>query len=240
MKKEIDASRRMGTSTFKKEINHLLHARSHIEGNHEFDAGWNSRDHALVMVLLLKRKGVYPKIANGKCMYVQGPHLQYSSIGVGQEPDYMGGHSWVVDPNFNLIDVSPVLEIQKQRFRASFDGVFGRVWLPRGKDRANVVVCDDPAIYEREIEKAAQLTDQSTAIYMQMEEFEVTDSVVKKPFQFLDSDLSDEVKKRFGAGFYPAVASHLQKFMLGEADSLTGMGELDAWSAVFDRYTGQQ
>jgi hypothetical protein len=237
MKKEIETSRRMGTSAFKKEINHLLHTRSHIENNIEFDAGWNSRDHALVMAMLLKRKGSYPSIASGKCMFVQGPYLRYSSIGVGQEHDYIGGHSWVVDPKFGLIDVSPILEIKKHRFRAGFDGVFGRVWLPSGKDRVNVVVCDNSDAYEREIIKASHLTRQSSAVYMHLEEFEVTGSFIEHPFKFLNSEISDEIKKRYGAGFYPAVAKHLQNFMLGATDSLTSMGELEAWSVVFDSFS---
>jgi len=238
IKKEIDASRRMGTSAFKNEINHLLHTRIHIESSDKIDTGWNSRDHALVMALLLKRKGVSPTIANGKCMYVQGPYLKYSSIGVGQEHDHDSGHSWVVDPTFGLIDVSPVLEIKKHRFRAAFDGIFGRVWLPRGKDRVKVVVCDDPGAYEREIDKATHLTGQTTAVYMQLEDIELTEDLIESPFKFLHSDLSDEIKKRFGAGFYLAVTSHLQSFMLGHTDSLTGMGELEAWSAVFDKFSG--
>ena len=237
-KKEIDVSRRMGTSAFKNEINHLLHTRIHIESSDKFDAGWNSRDHALVMALLLKRKGIFPKIASGKCMYVQGPYLKYSSIGVGQEHDHAGGHSWVVDPTFGLIDVSPVLEIKKRRFRATFDGIFGRVWLPKGKDRVRVVVCDDPGTYEREVEKATHLTGQSSAVYLHLEDIEITEGLIESPFKFLGSDISDEIKKRFGAGFYPAVASHLQGFMLAKTDSLTGMAELEAWSAVFDKFSG--
>jgi len=237
-KKEIDVSRRMGTSAFKMEINHLLHTRSHIESGDGFNTGWNSRDHALVMALLLKRKDIFPKIASGKCMYVQGPYLKYSSIGVGQEHDQDGGHSWVIDPTFALIDVSPVLEIKKHRFRTAFNGIFGRVWLPRSKDRVHVVVCDDPGTYEREIDKATHLTGQSTAVYMHLEDLEPTESLVESPFKFLHSDISDEIKKRFGAEFYVAVASHLQSFMLGNTDSLTGMSELEAWSAVFDKFSG--
>jgi len=238
MKKEIDTSRRMGSSAFKKEINHLLQAGIQIENSDEFDAGWNSRDHALVMALLLKRKGSYPKIANGKCMYVQGPYLKYNSMGVGQEHDHSGGHSWVVDPKFGLIDVSPVLEIKKHRFRVAFDGVYGRVWLPRGKDRVHVVVCDDSGAYEREVDKATRLTGQSTAVYMHLEDFEVTERFIETPFKFLNSDLSDEIKRRFGSGFYPAVVSHLQSFMHAETDSLTGKGKLETWNAVFDKFTG--
>ena len=238
MRKEIDPSRRMGSSAFKREINHLLHIGSHIVNNDKFDAGWNSRDHALVMALLLKRKGSYPKIANGKCMYVQGPYLKYSSIGVGQEHANIGGHSWVVDPIFGLIDVSPVLEIKKHRFRAAFDGVYGRVWLPPSKDRVHVIVCDDLGIYEREVDKATHLTGQSTAVYMHLEDFEVTETLIESPFKFLESDLSDEIKRRFGSGFYPAVVSHLQSFMHGETDSLTGKGKLETWSIVFDKFIG--
>lgn len=237
MNNQIDATRQMGSSAFKKEINHLLHSRLHTESKEELHSGWNARDHALVMAMLLQRKGANPKIASGKCMYVQGPYLKYSSIGVGQEPDQAGGHSWVIDPQFGLIDVSPILEIRKHRFRAAFDGVYGRVWLPRGKDRVNVVVCADPVAYEREIDKAIHLTGQSTAVYMQLEEFEFSESLVENPFIFLDSDISGEIKKRFGAGFYTAAANHLKSFMRGQSESLTGLSELEAWNTVYDRFT---
>ena len=234
--KKIDPTRRMGTSAFKKEINHLLHTRNPAESKDGFIANWNSRDHALVMALLLKRNGVYPKIVNGKCMFVQGPHLKYSSIGVGQEVDYVSGHSWVVDPAFNLIDVSPILEIRKHRFRASFNGVFGRVWLPQSQDRTRVVVCDTADDYERAIDKSTHLTGQSSALYFRMDDIEVSERLIRKPFKFLGSNLSVEIKKRFGAGFYPAAARHLHRFMLGDADSLTEAGGLEARNTVFDRY----
>ena len=236
MEKDIDKSRQLGTSAFKKEINHLLHTKSRIGGNDEFDAGWNCRDHALVMALLLKRKDSFPKIANGKCMYVQGPYLGNSPFGIGQENDHISGHSWVIDPRFDLIDISPVLEIKKHHFRASFNGIFGRVWLPQGKGR--VVVCTDPHAYEQEINKATHLTGQSTAVYLHLNDFELTEKLIESPFKFLDSELSDEAKKRFGAGFYPAVVNHLRGFTLGETNSLTGMGKIKAWSTVFDKFPG--
>jgi len=237
--KEIDNSRSLGTSVFKREINHLLHTKSHIRSDGEFDAGWNCRDHALVMAMLLKREGSYPKIANGKCMYVQGPYLGNSSFGIGQGNDNGSGHGWLVDQSFGLIDVSPVLELKKHRFRASFDGIYGRVWLPPAKEKVKVVVCDDPQKYENEIGKASHLNGHSTAVYLHLDDSEVTQRLIESPFRFLNSKLSEEIKKRFGSGFYPAVANHLQGFMLGQRDSLKGLGQLKAWATVFDECSGR-
>ena len=70
---QIDKSRMMGTAAFKKEINHLLYSNQFTASDGEFDAGWNCRDHSLVMALMLKSGDDYPKVASGKCMFVQGP-----------------------------------------------------------------------------------------------------------------------------------------------------------------------
>ena len=231
-------SRGMGTNEFKNEINFLLYTKSHPGLDGEYDAGWNCRDHAIVMALLLKRKGVYPKIANGKCMFIQGPFSGNAPFGVGQETYHKSGHNWIVDPKFGLIDVSPSLEVDKHRFRASFNGVFGRVWLPQGKKNKKVVVCHDPHDYEQAISKANHATALSTAVYMHLDEMEVTDKLIKSPFKFLNSSFSSEIKKRFGSDFYPAIAHHLHGYMLGQRDSLKSLGKLKAWGVVLDEYSG--
>ena len=238
VKKEIDKSRMMGTSAFKKEINHLLYSKGHAGNDGEFDAGWSSRDHALVMALMLKSGDTCPKIANGKCMFVQGPYSGNAAFGIGQENHYTTGHSWVVHPKFGLIDVSPSLEANHHRFRASFNGIFNRVWLPPGKDTVKVILCDTPAAYEQEINKASMAYGHSTAVYMHLDDLELTQKLVKSPFKFLSSRFSAEIKKRFGSDFYPAVAHHLHGYMLGERDSLLSLGNLKAWGIVVDEYSG--
>jgi hypothetical protein len=238
MEKDIGKSRRMGTSAFKNEINHLLHTQGHMGTDGVFDPGWNSRDHALVMALLLKRSGTYPKITTGKCRYVQGPYLKNSSFGIGQKDDYGIDHNWVVDQKFGLIDISPLLESKNHLFRATFNGIFGQVWLPQGKERVKVVVCHDSSAYEQEIDKAGRLNGLSTAVYKQVSDKEVTDQMVESPFKFLRSHLSVEIKKRFGSAFYPAVAHHLQGFMRGERDSLKSVEKLKAWGTLLDDFPG--
>lgn len=236
-KNQIDSSRMMGTIAFKKEINHLLYSPGHTGVDGEFDAGWNSRDHALVMALLLKNGDTYPKIASGKCMFVQGPFSRNAAFGIGQESSYTSGHEWVVDSRFGLIDVSPSLDVKQHRFRAPFNGIFNRVWLPPGKEKAKVILCHDPHDYEQEIEHASRANAHSTAIYLHLSELEVSGKLIKSPFKFLNSRFSSEIKSRFGSGFYPAVASHLQGYMLNKRDSLVSMGKLLAWGTVLDEFS---
>ena len=231
---KIDQSRMMGTSSFKKEINHLLYSDAHTSNNGELDTGWNSREHALVMALLLKSGDNYPKIANGKCMFVQGPISGNSSIQIGQESGYSSGHTWVVHSKFGLIDVSPTLQLRHHRFSAPFNGVFNRVWLPPGKDRVSVVVCETPGDYDREIEKATHAMSHSTAIYLHLDDQEVSENFIRSPFKFLNSKTSQDIKKRFGPDFYLAVARHLHGYMLGKKNSLVGLAKLKAWGSVLD------
>jgi hypothetical protein len=236
MAKDTDRSHRMGTSAFKNEINHLLHTQAHMGSDGELDPGWNCRDHALVLAMLLKRGGIYPRIANGKCMFVQGPYLKNASFQIGQEDYQKIGHNWVVDQQFGIIDVSPQLELKRHRFRAPFNGIYGGVWLPSGKERVKVVVCHDSPTYEQEIDKANQLNGLSTAVYLLMDEMEVSDQLIESPFKFLRSPLSAEVKKRFGTDFYRAVASHLHGFTLAKRNSLAGLEKLKAWGSLVDGF----
>ncbi len=235
----IDQSRMMGTAAFKKEINHLLYSTSFTGSDGEFDPGWNSRDHALVMALMLKSGDTYPKIANGKCMFVQGPVAGNAAFTIGQESHYKSGHGWIVHSKFGLIDVSPTLLSKKHRFREPFNGVFNRVWLPPGKERTSVVVCDNPIDYEKEIENASRKMAHSTAVYLQLDDSEVTEKMIESPFKFLNSRFSTEIKSRFGPDFYPAAAKHLHDFMLGKADSLMSQARIKAWGTVVDGYSGQ-
>ena len=235
---KIDKSRMMGTAAFKKEINHLLYSNSHTGSDGEFDAGWNSRDHSLVMALMLTSGGRYPKIASGKCMFVQGPVAGNATFRIGQEDYYKSGHNWLVHSTFGLIDVSPTLLSKQHRFRDPFNGIFNRVWLPPGKERASVVLCHDPHDYAEEIEKAGHSMSHSTAVYMHLDDLEVTEKIIKSPFKFLNSRFSTEIKQRFGSDFYPAVAKHLHDFVLGKRDSLMSEGRLKAWGIVVDDFSG--
>lgn len=235
---KIDKSRMMGTAAFKKEINHLLYSNSYTGSEGEFDPGWNSRDHALVMALMLRSADKQPKIASGKCMFVQGPVAGNAAFGIGQEEWDKSGHSWLVHSRFGLIDVSPFLQSKEHRFREPFNGIFNRVWLPPGKERVSVVLCHQADEYEQRIKKARQAMGHSTAVYLQLDDVEVTGKLIKSPFKFLNSRFSSEIKNRFGPGFYPAVAKHLHDFVLGETDSLMSLGRIQAWGAVFDAYSG--
>lgn len=234
----IDKTRMMGTPAFKKEINHLLYSNSFIGSEGEFDAGWNSCDHALVMALMLKSGDGYPKIANGKCMFVQGPVSGNVAFSIGQESHYKSGHSWLAHAKFGLIDVSPTLLSKEHRFREPFNGVFNRVWLPPGKERVSVVLCDDPGDYEEQIKSARHKMAHSTAVYLFLDEHEVSDKLIQSPFKFLNSRFANEIKHRFGPDFYPAVAKHLHDFVLGKVDSLVSEGRLKAWGVVVDRFAG--
>ena len=233
----IDKTRIMGTAAFKKEINHLLYSNSYTTGDGEFDPGWNSRDHALVMALMLKHGENFPKIAHGKCMFVQGPVVGNAAFGIGQEEYYKSGHSWLLHSQFGLIDVSPTLQSKEHRFRDPFNGIFNRVWVPPGKERANVVVCHEPDEYVDEIEKARHKMAHATAVYMHLDEVEVTEKIIESPFKFLHSRFSTEIKSRFGPEFYPAVAKHLHDFVLGKNDSLMSEGRVKAWGSVVDEFT---
>jgi hypothetical protein len=230
----IDKSRVMGTAAFKKEINHLLQSASYTTGEGEFDPGWNSRDHALVMALMLKSADGFPKIASGKVMFVQGPVAGNPAFSIGQPETFKIGHSWLLHAKFGNIDLSPSLQTREHSFREPLNGIFNRVWLPPGKERTSVELVEDPLAYSGQIDKAMNKQAHSTAVYLHLEDFEVTDKLLESPFKFLGSRFSTEIKTRFGPDFYPAVAKHLHDFVVGKSETMTGLSKIQAWGAVFD------
>jgi len=230
----IDRTRVMGTAAFKKEINHLLHSAGFTSSDGEADPGWNSRDHALVMALMLKSAEGYPKISSGKVMFVQGPVAGNAAFSIGQPETYRSGHSWLLHARFGIIDVSPSLTTGEHRFREPFNGIFNRVWLPPGKERTSVELVDDPAVYMGQVDRALHKQAHSTAVYLHLDDAEVTDKLLESPFKFMGSRLSTEVKNRFGANFYPAVAKHLHDFVVGKTGTLTGLSKIQAWGVVVD------
>ena len=100
------------------------------------------------------------------------------------------------------------------------------------------MVCDDLHNYVKEIEKASHAMHHSTAVYMQLDDLEVTEKLIKSPFKFLNSRFSTEIKSRFGPDFYPAVAKHLHDFTLGKSNSLVSEGRIKAWGIVVDAFSG--
>ena len=100
-----------------------------------------------------------------------------------------------------------------------------------------MVLCDDPDDYDQEIKSAGHKMSHSTAVYLHLDDFEVTEKLIESPFKFLNSRFSTEIKQRFGMDFYPAVAKHLHDFMLGKSDSLVSLGRLKAWGTVIDAFS---
>ena len=196
---QIDKSRMMGTAAFKKEINHLLYSNSYTGSDGEFDAGWNCRDHSLVMALMLKSGDNYPKIASGKCMFVQGPVAGNAAFGIGQEDYYKSGHNWLVHSKFGLIDVSPLFVSQKRIGSGNpFNGIFNRVWLPPGKERVSVVLCHDPHDYAKGNRKrpGARWPIQPLCI-CHLDDQEVTDKLIEEPLQIPEFPVLDRDKAAF-------------------------------------------
>jgi hypothetical protein len=99
-----------------------------------------------------------------------------------------------------------------------------------------VVITNDPAGYVEEIEKANHAMHHSTAGYLHEDDAEVSGKLIESPFKFLNSRFSTEIKSRFGADFYPAVAKHLHDYVLGKADSLVSEGRVKAWGMVVDEF----
>ena len=92
--------------------------------------------------------------------------------------------------------------------------------------------------YEDEIKKASHKMAHTTAVYLYLDDLEVSEKLIKSPFKFLNSRFSTEIRNRFGADFYPAVAKHLHDFVLGKNNSIISQGKVKAWGTVVDAFSG--
>jgi hypothetical protein len=107
---------------FVEEIHHLLW-QAPFNNKGAMDAGWNCRDHALIVALLLRNFGIPSFVCFGKMMLVTGPNGNERSLG-----DSVNPHSWNFIQEADWLDVSVRASRQFSSWRDwKIEGVFGGI-----------------------------------------------------------------------------------------------------------------
>ena len=212
---------------FLTEVHHLLWVDP-FDNDGVWDEGWNCRDHALVVGCLLKLMRHGCAILHGEACFVQGP--------VGAAPPQalaVPAHSWLGIDNIGFLDVSPRLsKVQYPDWRGwPFQCVLRRRCVPTGR----LVLARTRSEYERQVGEATRADGARAAIYFGKKYQEVTKGLLLDAFARINSPLTDRLRQRHDDCVYAKAVLHLYDFLNGDADTLTGIPQEEAWERVAAR-----
>jgi hypothetical protein len=197
------------------------------------DDGWSARDHAVVVGRLLSGLGADVSIRHGKCMFVQGPGSDGTpAVGLGQEAESKGRHTWLAVAGLGDVDLSPKLAADQRPWRAvDSAGLVGSSWVA---GRATLVAMTQRSrAYGDEIARASGATDQLQAVYLMQREEPFTDDIARAGLSWANSRVSLRLLERgLPDDLYVRLAAHLLGLLSGERRPLRGISRNRAWSVL--------
>lgn len=201
------------------------------------DHGWNCRDQALVTAGLLGLEGKRAKIRHGRCMYVQGATEELPPVGLGQELASAWGHTWLGLKSVGHLDVSVKLDLREGPWRPMRHlGLVGEEWWAEGPHPHDFLVCHSAGDYAREIAAASRLRDRVRAVYLLELEEPFDMSVLRDPFPWTNSPLSNKLKKGHRSPtIYLKLLAHLSELASGKGRPLATVSWDRAWSIIDSR-----
>jgi len=196
-----------------------------------FDTGWSCRDHAFVLGAVLQALEAPVSLVHGKNMFVVGPRNGLPPAGLGQEARGPGAHTWVRLEDGHIVDLSPNLAISVGQWRSlEFDGVVAH---PRCRAvPVSLLETSDEDEYTNEVNRASHASGHLTAVYLHREEQEFSETLAVDPFSFVNSPLTDRLRRTYDASIYLKGVAHLLGLVAGERRSLAGVSQNKAWAIV--------
>ena len=214
---------------FLREMHHFLWLDADVVDNGVVDAGWNCRDHALMVALLLQSFGRTSMFVHGEAVFARGRSGKIPGMTVSQVP-----HTWVLLDGVGAIDVSikSSFDSAGEHFRLGLDAVFANAWIPRGKGAVHFV--KERASFARAMEELPRRENHATAVYMPQEVEHVHDGHVFYSAGWAGSPLTKRLDNEFGdpCAAYAALLLHLRALLLREAPSLAGIAAPLAWRSI--------
>jgi hypothetical protein len=211
---------------FLREIHHFLWLEVDAVADGVVDAGWNCRDHALIVGLLLQSLGHTPLFVHGEALFSRGRSGKIPGMIVTQIP-----HTWILLDGVGAIDLSikPTFDSSGEQFRLGLDCVFANAWMPRGKGAVHVV--NEAAAFVRAMEELPRRENHTTAVYLAREAEHVHDGHVHYSAGWAGSPLTQRLDREYGdpCDLYAALFLHLRAFLFREAASLAGTPAPVAW-----------
>lgn len=220
--------RTLHSERFLREIHHLLWSASSLSG-HVVDAGWNCRDHAWVMALLVRALGYEAVVIHGEAHFIKGPNGNSGAVTYFQRP-----HTWLAVENVGAIDVSAraTFQVGADRFQAAITCVFADAWLPRG--RGNSYFFTDANAYARAVEELSGRRNQLSAVYLIQEAEQLHEGLLSRAAGWVGSPLTKRLGSIYGnpSDLYAALLLHLRAYLAGDAPSLSGLSVEESWARL--------
>lgn len=212
---------------FLREIHHLLW-RAPFSNNGAPDCGWNCRDHALIVSLLLRHFEIPSCVCFGKLALVTGPNGRERPYGNSVDP-----HAWNFIPGSGSLDTS----IRVPRKIAAWknweiEGVFaGAV---RGNLPATHLITDSSIAFESGVNAASCEPGGRSLIYQiqgitESEKIPLDDLIL-----WVDSPHSRRMATKFASDrlIYIKAAYHLRMLLEGRRQTLTGVWKTEVWDHI--------
>lgn len=212
--------------TFLDELRAFLWLKPFLNGGTR-DGGWSCRDHAVVLGALLTLDGHQVAVRHGRCMFVQGATSGHPPTGYGQETPGTG-HSWLAVGGVD-VDLSPQLGVEIGRWRPVRSlGVIGGSWLVDGQAH-EALLTGTQREYDREVAIATNLEDEMRAVYLAESEEPFAPSMLT--FEYVNSPLTDQLRRTTGGLAYAKLSLHLDEVRRG-GRTLGEKGTKKAWRLV--------
>ena len=206
--------------------------------NGVFDAGWNCRDHSLVVAAFkfLSGEVSIPYIVHGKSMLVLGPSYGNNPAGFGQDSKLQEGHTWNLSANGAIYDYSLSVPRGKkhQEWRRVKDPIIEEGSC-RNLKAAEVIESSNRRDYEGSIAVGSKKEDGFRICYLPVRRERFSPKMLLKPFQWLDSPLSNKMHMRYDETIYVKIVMHLLDFAHGRTKSIAHKSQIGAWNTVARR-----
>jgi hypothetical protein len=217
------------------ELHHLLWMEP-AERRGKWDPGWNCRDHAFIVGLVVRLLGTEAVLIRGRAIFIVGPSGEKVPLGVEQLP-----HAWLGINGDGYFDLSlrldesvmpggnwcawPVKSLAASQFMPS--------------EVARFVHTAQAEHYEQKKAIATHAEYARTAVYFSESDYvRFTKRLLFGAFQFCNSPLTNMLRDYFGErpDLYARAALHLYDLLEGNAEPLIGMSQLSAWKILSERY----
>jgi len=214
---------------FLKEIHYLLW-RAPFRNNGVQDSGWNCRDHAVIVALLLRNFGIQSGVCFGKMALVTGPNGKEQPIGNVVNP-----HSWNFISGADWLDASVRIPREIPSWRSwKVDGVFGKSAYANLETTLSVM--KSPVDFENSVNEASKNPGGRALIY-QMPQNNIIPAD-KIPLDDLPRWVNSPHSRRIAAEFasdriiYLKAAYHLLMLIENKRETLTTIEKSGIWHHI--------
>jgi hypothetical protein len=213
------------------ELHHLLWMEP-AERRGKWDPGWNCRDHAFIVGLVVRLFGTEAVLIPGRAIFIVGPSSEKASLGVEQSP-----HAWLGINGDGFFDLSLRLDKSVMPVAWPVKALAASQFMP--SEVARFIHTAQAENYEQKTAIATHAEYARTAVYFRESEYvRFTRRLLFGAFQFCNSPLTNMLRDYFGErpDLYARAVLHLYDLFEGNAEPLIGMSQLSAWKILSKRY----